>query len=839
MLGLCLSIAISSGVCQSTEGSVSGLLRLPTGLNTPLVSDSMDIVLRELSSSQPLQTQHPKSDGHFEFYNVPFANYRLEAWKGQEILASHDLTVNSSLPLKVDLQISEAGRTEIMKLPDRMVKSENARLDPWNHSFYSSEAIHDLMVQSREKTAEALLLQSADVVPDEDGRMHVRGEDAQILYVVDGIPMGGNPTRVYSSLFGTGVAKSVDVRGGGLPAQYAAGSAVVAVTTQDGLEEPFAVRVGSGAASFGTREAEVQASGRVAGNNSLLVGVSHSATDRYLDPIDGFGPLHSGGQGSHVFGKITSVQSENVELRMLGAYDATDYQIPNLQKSPNTALPSTQDQAQKLDAYLAGVRLDIELGDNAHFGLAGYSRRTAARLTSGGLDRIASAQDSQKAVSENDKFFIGAQRQEGYHGGLIEFSSQQEWAGHTHRFLLGASGEVNPLKESLALAVTNDSIAGPGGDTALRPYDLTRGGNQLEADESRQGWIVSAYAQDAFDVGKWTFVPGLRIDAFHLFETEWAISPRFAAAYALHPKVDLRGSLDYLVTRAPLENILLSSSASMRPISSEQGATPTRVGAERAIALDLGATYRPFPVLDVDVDGYGKYIRNFLVKAELSNSGLIFPLNLKEGLVAGGQVRAKLREWHRLSGMLSIGSCASIGLKPEDGSSPVAAGLLVGEEGHNYSHPWQGEDIFPTEHNQIATAVLNLRYRLARGLHASMAGRFDSGLPFDLTDASGNGLDPAAARTELQNRGYTNDVIDLLNLESEEPGSPDKSVAPHAVFDLGMDYRRPVSRRLAFEVRAAVLNVLDTPYLYKFESSFGSTHYGQPRTFGVWAAVDY
>ena len=721
----------------------------------------------------------------------------------------------------------------VLTLPEKLVQGETTWVDSWGHPVFNSESIRDLMVSSREKTVEALLLQSADVVPDEDGRLHVRGEDAQIQYVVDGIPLGGNPTRVYASLFNGGLAKSIEVLGGSLPAQYGAGSAVLAITTQDGLSRPFTARAGGGMASYGTQDAELQGSGRIGERTALFLGSSRSGTDRYLDPISGFEPIHSRGEGLHFFGKLSSALGESADLHLLGAYDATRYQIPNLRAG------SLQDQTQKLAALTLGLRLDFYLGQNSRLGLAGYSRRMEAHLNSGGLDGIFSAADSLQALAENEKYFIGANREEGYQGGLIEFSSQPQWWGHENHFRAGFSAEANPLKESFVLAVTDSSITAPGRDTSLAPFDLNRGGRPLTADKSRLGWAVSVYVQDALAVGKWTVIPGLRYDAFQLFELEQSVSPRLAAAYAIHPKVDLRGSIDYLVSRAPLENILLSSSQELRPLSGdEQGSTPSRVGAEHALALNLGADYRLNSFLEFDVDGYGKYIENFLVKAELSNSGMIFPINLKQGIVAGGQLRIKLREWHRLSGALSAGGCASIGLKPEDGSSPIAAGLLVGEEGHNYGHPWSGEDIFPTEHNQIATAVLNMKYRVFRGLSTTVGGRFDSGLPFDLMDSAGNGLSPSQARTELQSRGYSNDVIDLLNLNSEKPGSPDKSVAPHAVFDLGLDFRFPVIGT-TFEAKAAVLNVLDTQYLYKFESSFGSTHFGQPRTFGLWLAVGY
>ncbi len=97
------------------------------------------------------------------------------------------------------------------------------------------------------------------------------------------------------------------------------------------------------------------------------------------------------------------------------------------------------------------------------------------------------------------------------------------------------------------------------------------------------------------------------------------------------------------------------------------------------------------------------------MKVELGNSGVIFPVNLKQGFVAGGELRARFHDWNNFSGFLSVTTCASYGLTPQDGSSPIAAGLIFGEEGQNYNHPFAGEDKFPTEHNQLVTAVLNLQ----------------------------------------------------------------------------------------------------------------------------------
>lgn len=827
-LALC---SLSMG--QTSMATVSGQVSLEACGEDSATASGIRIVLRERSSGNDLQETVADAAGRFRLPAVPFAAYRLEARAGGRVLAAREFTVSAIRPAVVDLACA-------VDLPERAARAPKATpLETAGHDFYTSGDIHSLPAPSREKAVEAVLLQSADVVPDEDGRLHARGEDAQVRFVVDGIPWSGDPTRAYAGLFNADMAKSIDVRTGGLPAQYAAGSAVVAVTTRSGLEHPFSARLAAGTAGSGTREASVMGGGRLGPGAGLFLSASRSGSDRYLDPVSGFAPLHAAGDGGHFFGKLSLLPGEDVQAHLLGAYDATGYEIPNIyERDPG------QDQRQRLHGWLGGLRVEASLGSAMFLGASLYTRVTEARLTSGGLDRLAGEADSLRALRENERFFVASTREDGYHGGQAEMELRPGGAEGRHRIRLGVSAEVNPLKESLAFAVTDSNLAARQADSRFAPYDLAHGGHVLETSESRTGWAASAYIQDAFELGRWSFLPGFRYDAFNLFATEHAFSPRLAAAYSWTPDLDLRGSLDFMNARAPLENILLSSSAALRPLAgNDQGSTPAAVGMEKSVVLDLGADWRANRFLSADAGVYGKYIRDFLVKAELGATGLIFPVNLKEGVVAGGRVTVRLREWRGLSGSLSAGSCASLGLKPEDGSSPVAAGLLVGEEGHNYGHPFAGEEFFPTEHNQLATAVLNLRYRLPAGLAGTFGGRFDSGLPFDLTAADGSALDEAQSRAELRRRGYQDDVIDLLSLEPEEPGSPDKSVAPHAVFDLGLEYRMPLRgpalRGPVLEARAAVLNVLDTPYLYKFESSFGSTHFGQRRTLGLWLAMEY
>ena len=814
-------------LAQQSAGTIVGSMRDMTRE----VESGVVVQLLEVSTHTAVQEVRPEKSGRFVFRVVPFAAYDLRVQYENDVLATRRVIVNSTIPIRVQIDSLQEFRG-----PEMVVTASRFGDRQWNlssNTTYTASTISALPASTANKQIETLLLATPGVVPDEDGRMHVRGEDAQLQYVVDGIPITGNMTRVYSSLFNAQLIKSANVMTGSLLAEYGvATSGIVAVTTRSGFDKPFFLDATAGAGLFNTQDGGIQLGGNLGGTTAAFVGVNASSSDRYLDPITSGDPNHDDGKSYNLFAKLHTLINDRTDLILLTSYNATQYGVPNaIVKSP------PQDQVQKLDDYMVGVRLNAMTGESSMLSVLGYVRTSTARVTSGGLTTLQTTSDFNKAIGENEKFFIGGVRRYSTTGGQIDYSSRPDWFSLAQTFKAGLGGEVYPVHEEFSFAVTNPALSDTsiaGGDIRYRPYDITRGGKLFYVDQSKTGSRFSAFVQDEAIVQQWVFSAGVRVDGFNFLENEFTLSPRIGASYGVSEDLRIRASYNRIVMQAPLENILVSSSDEARRLTgAEQGSIPTTVRSEKAHVLELGASYRLNDHVDLDLVGYGKFIDNFLVKVELGNSGVIFPVNLKEGLVAGGEVRARFFDWNDLSGFLSVSTCASYGKIPSDGSSPIAAGLIFGEEGQNYNHPFAGEDLFPTEHNQLVTAVLNVQYRHSSGLFAGLNGRFDSGLPFDLVGSNGKGLSPEESRTELKHRGYTDSVIDLLSLQSEKPDSPDKSVAPHALFDLIVGCDLDASFSLPIRLTATIMNVLDTPFLYKFESSFGGTHFGYPRMASV------
>jgi outer membrane receptor protein involved in Fe transport len=795
-----LAVGVSSALAQHSIGIITGEIRLTEKVSL----QELKIQLIESSTRSMVQSIEADETGKFVFRNVSFAGYRIEVRRDTTLLARKSVVVSSTIPINV--VITSLGEYRISEV--EVVADAEKPFSGSSHMFFTAATIATLPRISQTKAIESMLLSSGSVVPDEDGRMHVRGEDAQFQYIIDGIPVTGNMTRIYSSLFDAGIIKSADLQTGGFTAEYGvATGGVLSVTTKSGFDAPFFVGGSVNYGSFNTKEAGVQLGGNIGEKNALFIAGSVSMTDRYLDPISGFNAIHTDGDNTHFFGKFNSILSPSIELSILGSVNGTMFSIPNFTDS------SKQNQAQKQNDNMIGARLSIATGDDGLLSVVGYRRYAEAALTSGGIDRISSDADRTKAIAENDGLFLGAKRKNTVIGGQAEYSFTSNWFGVAHTSKVGFGVESLPLEEFFTFAPTDSLKAN------VQPFALS---------QSNTAQRTSGYIQDYFRYGRWSFSAGLRFDRYSLFEDEQQLSPRVGIGYSLTDNLTLRLSYNRMFMQAPVENILVSSSSEARVLSAEQGTLSNHVKAQKSHTIEIGAGWKANEFLDIDVVGYGKLIDDFLVKAELGVSGIIFPVNLTQGFVGGGEINARLHNWNNFSARLSVGVCASLGLIPEDGSSTVSGGLLIGEEGHNYSHPFRGEEFFPTEHNQLVTAALNVNYALMENLGLTLGSHFDLGLPFDLTDANGVGLTEEASRAELKRRGYSDEIINLLDLSVEKEGSPDKATAPRVTFDIGAYFDWKPLR-----ISAVMTNILDTPYLYKFESALGGTHFGLPRSFAV------
>ena len=816
-------LMLGSVHAQQSVGTVTGHIHLVS----PEQSQNLRMSVEEVTTEAQIEETDVDTAGVFVLRSLPFATYDLYIHDQNRSAFIRRVSINSAVPVQVNIDsLPSFEGTEIVVTDTHLEPTQ-----PTVHTLFTAPIILALPVTNPAKGIEAVLLNSPGVVPDEDGRLHIRGEDAMLQFVIDGIPLTTNQTRIYAPLFDANFIGSADLLRGSLDPEYGvATSGILNITTRSGFDAPQFGHAEYSTGSYNNGSQGLDFGGHIGQVVAWYGAYGSFHSDRYLDPVSGFAPDHTTGNGSDYFGKINIIASDQLDITALGYYGSTTFQIPNSSDA------SLQDQNQTLTSLVFGTRLNYNLTSSSVLSALAYTRRQEADVTSNtGLDRLVmtgdSATDATRRASAlmSERYFVGAHRKDIESGGQLEYSAKTDWFNGDNEFKLGAGGEIFPISEYFTFAVTDTSISSPyvaGGDARLQPYDLRRGGAPFVVDTSATGKRISAYAQDRLTTGDWTLSGGLRFDMYDLLDQESGLSPRLNVIYRASDRLVLRVSYNRIFMEAPIENMLVSSSAAAAAlVGSDQNGAPRVVQSEKANNFEIGAGYRLNKYVNVDLTGYGKLIDNMVVKVELGNSGVIFPANIKQGVVAGGDLELLLRDWNNFSGRLAFSTIVSKGVVPSDGTSPFASGLVLGEEGENYSHPFGGEDMFNTEHNQLMTGSFTLRYDAPFGLFALVGGRFDSGLPFDLVAPNED-----SARIILKARGYSDATINMLNLTAEMPGSPDRSVAAHTTFDASIGYNLKAFG-LPVRLIGTVTNIFDTQYLIKFESSFGGTHFGQPRMF--------
>src|SRR5258705_5113005 len=85
-----------------------------------------------------------------------------------------------------------------------------------------------------------LLKKVPGVVEEENGRIHIRGSEAQPQYVLDGLPIDDNLSGVFGTELDTDNVQSAEVITGNIPAQFGdKANAVVNISTKSGLDMPW------------------------------------------------------------------------------------------------------------------------------------------------------------------------------------------------------------------------------------------------------------------------------------------------------------------------------------------------------------------------------------------------------------------------------------------------------------------------------------------------------------------------------------------------------------------------------------------------------------------------
>ena len=535
---------------QARIGSVQGVVKDPGGALVPNAT---------ITVTQPItgyrQTTQTDAQGSFKLVNLPFNTYKVRAEAGGFQPAEESIDLETTIPLILELSVSLEQTTAAVTI----TTGGAAMLEPDRTS--SDTDINQTILErplgaAPSRAIESIVASTPGFVTDDNGRMHPRGSESQVQYVIDGVPVTDNMSAIFSTSLDARTLRTVEVLTGGIPAEFGDKLAgVINVNTRSGLEGPTQAAISLSGGSFSTGEAAADFSTHTK-KLGFLTNLSATTSQRYLDPpsLDNF---HNFGRTGKAFFRLDYQFDANNTLRGVFNFGGSNFQVPNRV----TQEIAGQDQRQRLRDNSQNISFQHIFSPNSVAQFSFFHRQSNARLISNAL--------STPVVANQDR-------------------TLQNWGGigslaltrGSHNIKFGGQFTITPVDEHFSFYPTQHfpDLEDEDGNVFTNPVNNFNAANPFVFNQSKTGRTLSAYVQDRFTAFKnMTLDLGVRYDNYKLLIGEQALSPRLGFAYFI-PKTQttLRASYNRLFQPPPAENLLLASSpeaAALSPIAVLQGIT--------------------------------------------------------------------------------------------------------------------------------------------------------------------------------------------------------------------------------------------------------------------------
>jgi len=779
-------LLLQSVFAQTRIGVVQGVVKDPTGALVPNA---------EVTITQPVTryTQKVLTDqqGTFKLVNVPFNTYKVRAEATGFQPAEQSIDLESTVPLNLELALSVTAAEAAVTITE----DSTALLEPDRTS--SDTDINQTILErplgaAPSRAIEGIVASAPGFVTDDNGRMHPRGSESQVQYVVDGIPITDNLSAIFSTSLDARTLRTVEVLTGGIPAEFGDKLAgVINVNTRSGLEGPTQGGLSFSGGSFSTGEVATDFSTHTK-KFGFLTNLSATTSQRYLDPptIDNF---HNFGRTGKGFFRLDYQFDQNNSLRGAFTFGGSNFQVPNRLEQEIAG----QDQRQRLRDNSQNITFQHIFSPNTLGQLSFFNRRNSAELLSN--------PSSTPVVAFQDRTLQN-------YGGLGSLSLTRG----EHNIKLGGQVVITPVNENFSFypTVHFDDIVDENGNVLPNPINSFNASRPFIFTGRKTGRTFSAYVQDRFKVFKnFTLDAGVRYDNYKLLVHEQAVSPRIGIAYYISKtETTLRASYNRFFQPPPAENLLLASSseaASISPIAVIQGVTtvePIRPDTEHV--FEVGAQQLISKLFRLNLTLYQKRIKNFSDKDQFIETGVIFPIAISSGRVTGEELRIESTDIKGFHGFLSYANAHAYGV------TPIVGGLFLGEDPQELQT--QGLK-FSADHDQRNSAQFQLSYNHQRsGLYATFAGRYDSGVPTD--------VEPGTTLAEFVAQGFDPRLYNEIDFNRGR-------VRPRTILDLSVGADLFQKERVSMNVQFDVQNLTNELFLYNFQSVFSGTHIGYPRIF--------
>jgi hypothetical protein len=632
------------------------------------------------------------------------------------------------------------------------------------------------MPQGADTTFAEVVERSPGVSQDAYGTWHVRGEDTDTSYLLNGIRI---PLGIVNSIFGqkfdTRFISSVSLLDGALPAQFGLWTgAIFDITTKQGSElEGGDASIYGG--SYNTVRANVSYGG-VSNNIDYFFQGSYDRNDIGIEnPTSSSYPLHDHTDQYKGFVYLCDHLDKSSQLTLMlnGSYG--DFQIPN---TPGIPVAYTLPNMSTFNS----VDLNETQKEQYHYGIISYKKEIGAFIIQSSV--ISSYAETLYRPDWTGDLMINGLASE-QDRSLIEntWTTDMSYEINEHHTLKWGTDVTSQIESA---ASTTTAFEANSSGTVLSDVPIT-----IEDGQHKDGYLYGFYLEDQWRaIGPLTVNYGFRFDQVNEYVIENQISPRVNFVYQATPSTALFAGYSRFFVPAQLEYLPLSSVQKYENTTAATAVTTDdKPGAERSHYFDAGVTEQVNKDWKVGLEGYYKWVRNFADEAQVGNSEIYVPFSYARGYYAGGEFTSSYSRD-------GVSTFANLGVSRAMATDINSSQILFGQDELDYT----AQHYVHVNHDQTFTLSSGAAYTFR---HTTVH-----------IDA-------------IYGSGFYDGFADL-----------DK-VPAHCPVSCGIKHDFKVGSRQMLTARCDVVNLFDEIYLYHHGAGIGTTapYYGERR--GFFAGLDY
>jgi len=559
-------------------------------------------------------------------------------------------------------------------------------------------------------------------VMDSFGLLHSRTNDGGEQYVIDGVPLGMLPLGQFQSFIPMRLVQELRVITGGFPAQYGGGlGAVIDVTTRRPSGGPSAqVQLIYG--SYQHVAPSFDYSQKI-GKLSLVASGSFETTSRGLDPPSASPIVNDAMMKGTAFLRGEYTIDSRDRLVLFGGFAQTHYQLPidptmlPLSAAPPGAVRGPDAYGNDPPPFVPGDAKPTEderdifvalaftrrLGESEVFHVAPYVRSSYGLLSCDPARSLGPTADPGSTCSDV--------RRDSLHEGV---SLDYAWGVGKHQ-VWKAGAVVDAAQGNVAYSsYTREDTSPQGGADPSR----TVSGRDLTS-------VVGAgvYLQDTLTFGKWTVLPGVRVDLEHTSypssgEPDLALaspSGRLGASYAVTENAVVHAFAGYL-WQPPVS--LDAPVAARILVPGLAGQTvPVDLKPETDWVAELGVESRVLEQVNLGLTAYGRLSKDLLDRQTIGSTNLFESYNFARGRAAG------LEAWTRIALHRWLDGFANVGLQIGQGQGVDSARYLftpaqlafTGWQILDHVQMWTA-NVALDLHDEARTSHLSARFNYGSGM---------------------------------------------------------------------------------------------------------------------------